>query len=81
MTSFTLHQEDHQKKLEKDQERDENMAKIMTQLDLLMKHMMGCGQKSVNVVGSASDMTFNGVDFDVGYNEGVYYMGNQMMGS
>uniref|UniRef100_M1DRN5 Retrotransposon gag protein n=1 Tax=Solanum tuberosum TaxID=4113 RepID=M1DRN5_SOLTU len=37
--------------IEKDQERDQNMAKMMTQLDILAKNMMGSGLKSVNVVG------------------------------
>uniref|UniRef100_M1DZ77 Integrase core domain containing protein n=1 Tax=Solanum tuberosum TaxID=4113 RepID=M1DZ77_SOLTU len=37
--------------LEKDQERDQNMAKMMTQLDILAKNVMGAGAKSVNVVG------------------------------
>ena len=36
--------------MEKNQERDENMAKIMTQLDLLTKHVMNSGLKSVNAV-------------------------------
>ena len=35
--------------LEKNQERDEHMAKMMTQLDLLTKHVMNGGLKAVNV--------------------------------
>ncbi|WMV41205.1 hypothetical protein MTR67_034590 [Solanum verrucosum] len=34
--------------IKKDQERDENMAKMMTQLDLLTKHVMGSSSKAVN---------------------------------
>lgn len=37
--------------LEKDQERDQNMAKIMTQLDIFSQNVMGAGARSVNVVG------------------------------
>ena len=37
-------------KIEKDQERYINMAKIMAQLDILVKNVMG-RSKSVNVVG------------------------------
>lgn len=39
----------------KDQEQDRNMAKMMTQLDLFIKHMMGMpscrDNKNVNVMG------------------------------
>uniref|UniRef100_M1DZZ3 Integrase core domain containing protein n=1 Tax=Solanum tuberosum TaxID=4113 RepID=M1DZZ3_SOLTU len=37
--------------LEKDQERDQTMAKMMTQLDIFAKNVMGDGARSVNVVG------------------------------
>lgn len=40
------------------------MVKILTQLDILMKHVMGDGQKSVNVVSAASDFLFNSVSYD-----------------
>jgi len=40
--------------IEKDNERDENMTKMMTQLDLLSKHFMGGGLKSMNTVGTSS---------------------------
>ncbi|KAK4716439.1 hypothetical protein R3W88_014777 [Solanum pinnatisectum] len=39
------------KQMEKDQERDQNMAKIMTLLDMLSTNVMGAGARSVNVVG------------------------------
>lgn len=32
--------------------RDENMAKVITQLDLLIKHIMGSTPKAVNSIGS-----------------------------
>ena len=35
----------------KDQERDKNMTKIMTQLDILSKYVMGACVRSVNVFG------------------------------
>ncbi|WMV32880.1 hypothetical protein MTR67_026265 [Solanum verrucosum] len=37
--------------MEKHQERDQNMAKITTHLDILSKNFMGAGARSVNVVG------------------------------
>uniref|UniRef100_M1DPL1 Gag-pol polyprotein n=1 Tax=Solanum tuberosum TaxID=4113 RepID=M1DPL1_SOLTU len=37
--------------MEKEQERDQNMAKIMTPLDILFKNVMGAGARSVNVMG------------------------------
>ncbi|WMV32946.1 hypothetical protein MTR67_026331 [Solanum verrucosum] len=40
--------------LEKNQERDENMAKMMTQMDLLTKHVMGGGYKAMNVIDRGS---------------------------
>jgi len=33
------------------QERDQNMAKIMTQMDLLTKYVMGGGYRAVNECG------------------------------
>ncbi|KAK6782349.1 hypothetical protein RDI58_020145 [Solanum bulbocastanum] len=33
-------------------EKEEQMAKMMTQVELLVKHMLGTGTKSVNVIGS-----------------------------
>lgn len=35
--------------IEKDQERDQNMAKMITQLDILVKNIMSDGMRSVNV--------------------------------
>lgn len=54
-------------KMKKDQERDENMAKMMTQLDLLMKYVMHSSRRSVNVVGYASS-----VPYEATYNEEVH---------
>ncbi|XP_059310579.1 uncharacterized protein LOC132061921 [Lycium ferocissimum] len=38
--------------IKKEEERDETMAKLVTQMDLLTKHVLGGGSKRVNVVGS-----------------------------
>ncbi|XP_060178306.1 uncharacterized protein LOC132608274 [Lycium barbarum] len=35
-----------------DEERDETMAKLVTQMGLLTKHVLGGGSKTINVVGS-----------------------------
>ncbi|WMV24967.1 hypothetical protein MTR67_018352 [Solanum verrucosum] len=37
--------------MEKDNERDKNIAKIMTQLDILFKNVMRAGARGVNAVG------------------------------
>lgn len=39
--------------MEKDHESEENMVKMMTQLDLFSKHIMGGGLKVLNVVGTS----------------------------
>lgn len=39
---------------------------MMTQLVILSKHVMGGGQKSLNAVGNASDMPFDGMPYDGG---------------
>ncbi|WMV50030.1 hypothetical protein MTR67_043415 [Solanum verrucosum] len=40
--------------MEKDHKRDENLVKLVTQLDLLFKLVMGGGLKIVNAVGTSS---------------------------
>lgn len=49
MASFIS--KDHKKK---DEERDENMAKVIPQLDLLPKHVMVAPLKAINVIASQS---------------------------
>lgn len=55
------------------------MAKMMTQLDLLTKNVMGGGRKNINVFSTTGDMPFDGVPYDIHYNEEVQYMGNQVI--
>ncbi|KAK4724478.1 hypothetical protein R3W88_027257 [Solanum pinnatisectum] len=61
---------------EKDHERDQNMAKIMTQLDILSKNVMGAGARGVNAVGvgcaNPKEMKFEAL-----YNEEVNFLANQ----
>ncbi|WMV59011.1 hypothetical protein MTR67_052396 [Solanum verrucosum] len=56
------------------------MAKMMTQIDLLSKHVMGGGTKSVNAVGTNSGQCPDDAKFEVLYNEKVHYLGNQVGG-
>ncbi|KAK4721531.1 hypothetical protein R3W88_011764 [Solanum pinnatisectum] len=62
--------------IEKDNERDQNMAKIMTQLDILSKNFMRAGAHSTNVVGvgcaNPEEMKFEAL-----YNEEVNFLANQ----
>uniref|UniRef100_M1DSL9 Integrase core domain containing protein n=1 Tax=Solanum tuberosum TaxID=4113 RepID=M1DSL9_SOLTU len=49
--------------IEEDQERDENMAKMMTQMDLLSIHVIGSGSKVLNGVG-VYGVTHDDADFE-----------------
>lgn len=76
-----MHRGPSKEQLAKDQEREENMPKMLTQLDRLTKHVVGENQKSVNVIVAAGDVVYDNLPYDGGYNKEVHYMGNQMMGS
>lgn len=65
--------------IQKNQERDENMAKMLTQLDLLTKHVME-SQKSMNAIGANGNLTWDDAPFDAAYNEEVQFLKNQVGG-
>ncbi|WMV41956.1 hypothetical protein MTR67_035341 [Solanum verrucosum] len=67
--------------MERNQERDKNMAKKMTQMDLLTKHVMGGGSKAMNVVGASSGVSLDDTQFEAIYNEEVQFLSNQAGGS
>ncbi|WMV50851.1 hypothetical protein MTR67_044236 [Solanum verrucosum] len=54
------------------------MVKIMTQINLLSKHVMGGRTRSVNAVGTNSGQFPNDAKFEILYNEEVQYLGNQV---
>ena len=62
--------------MEKYHERDQNMVKTMTQLEILSKYVMGVGAQSVNVVGvgcsNLEEAKFKGL-----YNEEMNFVANQ----
>uniref|UniRef100_M1DT25 Putative plant transposon protein domain-containing protein n=1 Tax=Solanum tuberosum TaxID=4113 RepID=M1DT25_SOLTU len=62
--------------LETNQEREQNMAKIMTQLDILSKNVMGAGARSVNVVGGRC-VNPDEAKFEALYNKKLNFLANQ----
>ncbi|KAH0743275.1 hypothetical protein KY290_031268 [Solanum tuberosum] len=66
----------------KEEERDEQMAKVMTSIDLLIeKHMMCTRAKIVNSIRAQSTTFF---EYEVAYasfDEAVRYLANQGLGS
>ncbi|WMV59004.1 hypothetical protein MTR67_052389 [Solanum verrucosum] len=57
------------------------MDKVVTQLDLLSKYVLGDGLKSADAVGTNSGKFPNDVKFEALYIEEVQYLGNQIGGS
>lgn len=60
----------------KDQEKDENIAKMMIQMDLLTKHVMGNGSKSVNALALSGSKSYEDDKFDALYYEEVLFLLN-----
>ncbi|WMV58852.1 hypothetical protein MTR67_052237 [Solanum verrucosum] len=56
------------------------MAKIMTQIDLLTKHVMQSGYKIVNVVGSSSRVSRDDAKFEALYNKEIQFLSSQVWG-
>ncbi|WMV29561.1 hypothetical protein MTR67_022946 [Solanum verrucosum] len=54
------------------------MAKMMTQLDLLSKHVTIGGRKDVNAVCNSSGMSPDEAQFETMYNEEVIFLSNQV---
>ncbi|WMV54334.1 hypothetical protein MTR67_047719, partial [Solanum verrucosum] len=52
------------------------MAKMMTQIDLLSKNIIGGGTKSINAVATNSRLHPNDTKFEALYNEEVQYLEN-----
>ncbi|WMV24771.1 hypothetical protein MTR67_018156 [Solanum verrucosum] len=67
--------------MEKNQERDENMPMLMTQLDFLTKPVMGGCHKAVNAIGSSSGMCSDNENLEAVYNEEVQLLLNEVGGS
>lgn len=77
----SVHKGLSKEQLAKDQESDENIAKMLTQLDLLTKHIIGGKPEECYDVAAAGDVVYDKVLYERGYSEEIHYMGNQVMGS
>lgn len=62
--------------IEKDNERDQNMAKIMMHLDILSKNAMGVDTHSVNDIGVWSKIP-DEMMFETSYSEEINFLANQ----
>lgn len=62
----------------KDEEMDENMAKIMKQMKLLTKHVMRGCSKSVNGFALSGSQIYEVDKFETLYNEEVQFLSNQV---
>ncbi|XP_060190996.1 uncharacterized protein LOC132620349 [Lycium barbarum] len=66
--------------IKKEEERDESMAKLVTQMDLLTKHVMGGGSKKVNAVETCEGVPPDEQCFQM-YDEEASYVNNLREGS
>ena len=57
------------------------MAKMMTQMDLLTKHVINGGLKSVNAIHASKGHVSEDAKFDALFEEEVQYLSNQPGGS
>ena len=64
---------------EKDQEKDQKVANIMTQFDIFSKNFIGAGSRSVNDVGVACANFYEAM-FKLWYNEEVDFFTNKRGG-
>lgn len=62
--------------MEKDQEKDRNIVKIMTELDIFPKNVMRAGARCVNVV-DVGCANLDESKFEALYNEKVNFLPNQ----
>jgi len=66
--------------IKKYEERDKNMVKVKTQLDLLIKHVMGVPPKAVNFIASKSISSYDDDDMKSFYEE-IWFMLKKIEGS
>ncbi|KAK6784270.1 hypothetical protein RDI58_017724 [Solanum bulbocastanum] len=66
----------------KEEDRDEQISKVMTSIDLLIaKHIMCTRSKSVNSIGAQSTTFFEEEVAYASFDEDVRYLANQGLGS
>lgn len=75
LVTFQLSKE----KIEKDNERDQIMENIMTQLDILSKNFMGVHTKCINIVRVGSTHPYD-MKFEVLYTENMNFLAKQCGG-
>lgn len=61
----------------KEEERDEQKAKMMINVELLAKHMLGTGQKPINTVGAHNTPLLEGEVVYALFDDDIRYLENQ----